>query len=121
MPRRGHSILDVESERANVRSAWLAHSHIRVPCTLSRANIQTERHFLVDLILEGLALCFDTSGHQFRCLSFKHLQPRPILMDRGHDLCAVPDRGGHPLQRSEERRVGKECVSTCSSRWSTYH
>src|SRR3546814_20622404 len=23
--------------------------------------------------------------------------------------------------RSEERRVGKECVSTCSSRWSTYH
>src|SRR3546814_16664221 len=23
--------------------------------------------------------------------------------------------------RSEERRVGKECVSTCSSRWSRYH
>src|SRR3546814_16910829 len=23
--------------------------------------------------------------------------------------------------RSEERRVGKECVSTCSSRWSPYH
>src|SRR3546814_13377969 len=27
------------------------------------------------------------------------------------------DRG----QRSEERRVGKECVSTCSSRWSPCH
>src|SRR3546814_5970616 len=26
-------------------------------------------------------------------------------------------RGG----RSEERRVGKECVSTCRSRWSPYH
>src|SRR3546814_13771484 len=24
-------------------------------------------------------------------------------------------------QRSEERRVGKECVSTCRSRWSLYH
>src|SRR3546814_10721727 len=24
-------------------------------------------------------------------------------------------------RRSEERRVGKECVSTCSSRWSPYH
>src|SRR3546814_7896590 len=24
-------------------------------------------------------------------------------------------------QRSEERRVGKECVSTCRSRWSQYH
>src|SRR3546814_13729550 len=29
---------------------------------------------------------------------------------------AAPDGG-----RSEERRVGKECVSTCRSRWSPYH
>src|SRR3546814_17228570 len=32
---------------------------------------------------------------------------------------------GYPLEyndhRSEERRVGKECVSTCRSRWSPYH
>src|SRR3546814_21187819 len=28
----------------------------------------------------------------------------------------------YPLTvRSEERRVGKECVSTCRSRWSPYH
>src|SRR3546814_18334121 len=26
-----------------------------------------------------------------------------------------------PCIRSEESRVGKECVSTCRSRWSTYH
>src|SRR3546814_15918711 len=26
-----------------------------------------------------------------------------------------------PGVRSEERRVGKECVSTCRSRWSPYH
>src|SRR3546814_19133226 len=44
-----------------------------------------------------------------------------------------PDAGRHPertkllgnllhrLVRSEERRVGKECVSTCRSRWSPYH
>src|SRR3546814_18783780 len=25
------------------------------------------------------------------------------------------------FHRSEERRVGKECVSTCRSRWSPYH
>src|SRR3546814_15585772 len=25
------------------------------------------------------------------------------------------------VDRSEERRVGKECVSTCRSRWSPYH
>src|SRR3546814_14066077 len=27
----------------------------------------------------------------------------------------------HLTKRSEERRVGKECVSTCRSRWSPYH
>src|SRR3546814_15194346 len=29
--------------------------------------------------------------------------------------------GSWPISRSEERRVGKECVSTCRSRWSPYH
>src|SRR3546814_13710129 len=28
---------------------------------------------------------------------------------------------GRTIERSEERRVGKECVSTCRSRWSPYH
>src|SRR3546814_11150291 len=28
---------------------------------------------------------------------------------------------GRPLNRSEERRVGKECVRTCRSRGSPYH
>src|SRR3546814_7880260 len=33
-----------------------------------------------------------------------------------------PLRSKRPLRwRSEERRVGKECVSTCRSRWSPYH
>src|SRR3546814_4213315 len=31
---------------------------------------------------------------------------------------ATVDEG---LWRSEERRVGKECVSTCRSRWSPFH
>src|SRR3546814_19453731 len=36
---------------------------------------------------------------------------------------AAPVRGMRygAAQRSEERRVGKECGSTCSSRWSPYH
>src|SRR3546814_3425910 len=33
------------------------------------------------------------------------------------DLCLADHRAGI----SEERRVGKECVSTCRSRWSPYH
>src|SRR3546814_9158755 len=34
-------------------------------------------------------------------------------------VCAAPAR--QPWTRSEERRVGKECVSTCRYRWSRYH
>jgi putative ABC transport system permease protein len=34
-------------------------------------------------------------------------------------IIIVPD--GSALGRSEERRVGKECRTTCRSRWSPYH
>src|SRR3546814_6761903 len=40
------------------------------------------------------------------------------LGDVGFAIGLVPPRS---LARSEERRVGKECVSTCRSRWSPYH
>ena len=33
----------------------------------------------------------------------------------------VEATGIYPLDRSEERRVGKECTSWCRSRWSPYH
>src|SRR3546814_9767604 len=33
----------------------------------------------------------------------------------------VLKNGLSAVYRSEERRVGKECVSTCRSRWSPYH
>src|SRR3546814_20620731 len=43
---------------------------------------------------------------------------------RVHGVCAIAIRayGGSNLAegRSEERRVGKECVSTCNSWWSAY-
>src|SRR3546814_16463919 len=34
---------------------------------------------------------------------------------------AVCGDGQQHVQRSEDRRVGKECVSTCRSRWSPFH
>src|SRR3546814_6274811 len=36
-------------------------------------------------------------------------------------LVADGDEFAAKDSRSEERRVGKECVSTCRSRWSRYH
>src|SRR3546814_4225581 len=41
--------------------------------------------------------------------------PEPCLMNYA---MLFPGQGS---QRPEERRVGKECVSTCRSRWSPYH
>src|SRR3546814_11607860 len=38
-----------------------------------------------------------------------------------HFLRTDPQFYAKTPQRSEERRVGKECVSTCRSRWSPYH
>src|SRR3546814_2111512 len=50
------------------------------------------------------------------CLRFpEQAQFHPMKYLRGLADCIL--RNG----RSEERRVGKECVSTCRSRWSPYH
>src|SRR3546814_3470245 len=37
------------------------------------------------------------------------------------ELSELQEKVGITFVRSEERRVGKECVSTCRSRWSPYH
>src|SRR3546814_10420108 len=76
------------------------------------------------------------------CCQHRHIQPEPgknamtkstqepgriiecaiVCGLRQHPECGI-DLGKISLQflRSEERRVGKECVSTCRSRWSPYH
>src|SRR3546814_14828117 len=55
----------------------------------------------------------------------KFLEGQPIAFARFVDgqEPAVDGRDALRLaaHRSEERRVGKECVSTCRSRWSPYH
>src|SRR3546814_13013182 len=37
------------------------------------------------------------------------------------EAAAVSGQAFPMVERSEERRVGKECVSPCRSRWSAYH
>src|SRR3546814_15694695 len=52
------------------------------------------------------------------------LQSDPVVgVGKGDAELVVQAAVGHQtvvLSRSEERRVGKECVSTCRSRWSPY-
>src|SRR3546814_5532004 len=58
------------------------------------------------------------------------MKSRMVQMDRitpgqppmsGSDELPVNRPRAGSCDRSEERRVGKECVSTCRSRWSPYH
>src|SRR3546814_16972740 len=53
------------------------------------------------------------SRHAATLLRETSLSFREIATITGLDIYSVV--------RSEERRVGKECVSTCRSRWSPYH
>src|SRR3546814_1334039 len=53
-------------------------------------------------------------------------QSRPDPCHAPLPICAFRPSTRRPTTsctrlRSEERRVGKECVSTCRSRWSPYH
>src|SRR3546814_20746948 len=43
------------------------------------------------------------------------MRPHPVAATGGAEF------HGDPPGRSEERRVGKECVRTCRYRWSPYH
>src|SRR3546814_11152980 len=54
----------------------------------------------------------------------RNIEPKRARLDPDYAMRAVSGHVGKPAPvppRSEERRVGKECVSTCSSRWSPYH
>src|SRR3546814_17968827 len=44
-----------------------------------------------------------------------------VLTEVSERYLKIMDPADGRVHRSEERRVGKECVSTCRSRWSPYH
>src|SRR3546814_11878764 len=70
----------------------------------------------------GAELAGALQGHRF-AVEGTHQQHLLVQIDQ---ILAVLGELGHVLAhrlavgRSEERRVGKECVSTCRSRWSRY-
>src|SRR3546814_2485876 len=58
------------------------------------------------------------------------ISQRILRLEKGHLIVGQDTDGltralgaglARMVRRSEERRVGKECVSTCRSRWSPYH
>ena len=53
-------------------------------------------------------------------LSKKEFIKDIILEQQHNNKIAIEDEKEH-ITRSEERRVGKECLRLCRSRWSPYH
>jgi putative glutathione S-transferase len=57
----------------------------------------------------------------FKC-NWRHISEFPNLSNYLRDLYQVPGVAETvSIERSEERRVGKECTRSCRSRWSPYH
>src|SRR3546814_1531786 len=67
-------------------------------------------------------LAIERAKQLFGC-GFANVQPHSGAQANGAVLLATVKPGDTimGMSRSEERRVGKECVSTCRSRWSSYH
>src|SRR3546814_19038015 len=65
------------------------------------------------------------AGQSLLCQAVRMERIQGVLVSLLHTQAAaivkrVPEDPSRSF-RSEERRVGKECVSTCRSRWSPYH
>src|SRR3546814_14828012 len=63
----------------------------------------------------GLGIQASDNIEMLRALGRDPLFIKETRVDAIHGVVNLMDA------RSEERRVGKECVSTCRSRWSPYH
>src|SRR3546814_12385775 len=81
----------------------------------------------VDVLAEQRDFLRARIDQRLRLIDDRGERPRNLGAARiGHDaigaefVAAFLD-GEERTGRSEERRVGKECVSTCRSRWSPYH
>src|SRR3546814_12026658 len=66
-------------------------------------------------VLVELYACHDSFGSKGR------KYPSPIATKTETAIPITSTFIGLSTFRSEERRVGKECVSPCRSRWSPYH
>src|SRR3546814_15064964 len=87
-------------------------------CSSDLARLETEQRApVVDEVELGIAAPIGKLAALVLVVE-RGVHPSPHQL--GEDVeKGLADRSGEG--RSEERRVGKECVSTCRSRWSPYH
>src|SRR3546814_13870815 len=126
-PHRALSELDrhgrcADMVRRSRPAACTDHAHCSVESVV-RSAVWASRMTRVAMRPGGVIVCLfgaffggwrgNLGGRDKRRASFRHVG--------GWFDAIIPYGSGAPLPRSEERRVGKECVSTCRSRWSPFH
>src|SRR3546814_4954155 len=92
--------LRISDWSSDVCSSDLMEPRLKTQFLSTSANLEPALANLAVVIASG----FDISAPNYDAPLF-----RQAYIDSAH------------AARSEERRVGKECVSTCRSRWSPYH
>src|SRR3546814_18648224 len=107
----GHQINIVSTDRANVVAS--AAIGAREGTTPQSTRLTAGRESWDRRALDPSCHLAFTSNEQATYMASETDSPDILLR------CALDLFGRHG--RSEERRVGKECVSTCRSRWSPYH
>src|SRR3546814_18495849 len=83
------------------------HEQFVIPEIIAKLAAERNAEHVEDRVVE-CATGLDVGDDQLDMID----QPAAMQQLRFHRLSPV---------RSEERRVGKECVSTCRSRWSPYN
>src|SRR3546814_9401259 len=85
------------------------------------------RTFLQRMVWEFALFFLSSRRRHTRCALVTGVQTCALPIcggsapDTWREMIPVKWTGSRFECRSEERRVGKECVSTCRSRWSPYH
>src|SRR3546814_15333778 len=101
-----------EDDETDDRGVAARHADTKLQTRLTPAGLQKR---LLELYFDARTL-EEEQGVNILFLALgvlKWIDPQNAANIRYAPLLLVP--------RSEERRVGKECVSTCRSRWSPYH
>src|SRR3546814_15930851 len=89
--------------------------------TASISGAWVAMRLAVDKLLAAKTLVEDPIADKVGAISCGIYKGTPVLdLDYDEDSVAEAD-GNFVLTRSAERRLGKECVSTCRSRWSPVH
>ena len=117
--------LDDELKKLREEVAAAKKANSAQPDTHDYCEAETRDKF-IDLLLKEAGWQLDGANLEVPVTGMPNNQGQGFVDyvlwgDNGLPLALTEAKRSRKDARSEERRVGKECVSLCRSRWSPYH